>query len=65
MAESFFSALKSEWLNRYVFTSQAQAKRQGIHSIERFCNRRRLHSALDYRPPQEIHNEHDSSHVAA
>ncbi|MFI6909628.1 integrase core domain-containing protein [Nonomuraea sp. NPDC050394] len=65
MAESFFSALKTEWLNRYVFTSRAKAKRQVIRYIEGFCNRRRPHPALGYRPPQEVLNEHDSSQLAA
>ncbi len=65
MAESFFSALKTEWLNHYVFSSRAKAKQQVIRYIEGFYNRRRLHSALGYRPPQEVLNEHDSSQMAA
>ncbi|WP_225878679.1 IS3 family transposase [Spongiactinospora rosea] len=44
MAESFFSAIKNEWLHRFVFTSRAKARRQVIRYIEGFYNRRRLHS---------------------
>ncbi|MFI6795149.1 IS3 family transposase [Streptosporangium canum] len=45
MAESFFSAIKNEWLHRFVFTIRAKAKRQFIRYIEGFCNHRRPHSA--------------------
>ncbi|MGV9381078.1 IS3 family transposase [Nonomuraea sp. NPDC003707] len=34
MAESFFSALKNEWLHRFVFSTQAKAGRQVIRYIE-------------------------------
>ncbi|MFI6906173.1 integrase core domain-containing protein [Nonomuraea sp. NPDC050394] len=64
MAESLFSALKTEWLNRYVLTSRAKAKRHVVRYIEGFYNQRRPHSTLGYRPPQEVLNEHDSSQVA-
>ncbi|MCF6467866.1 IS3 family transposase [Nonomuraea sp. MG754425] len=65
MAESFFSAIKNEWLHRFVFTTRAKAKRQVIRYIEGFYNRRRLHSALGYRPPLEVLNESLSSQAAA
>ncbi|KAB8184712.1 IS3 family transposase [Nonomuraea phyllanthi] len=65
MAESFFSAIKNEWLHRFVFTTRAKAKRQVIRYIEGFYNRRRLHSALGYRPPLEVLNESLSSQTAA
>ena len=65
MAESFFSAIKNEWLHRFVFTTRAKAKRQVIRYIEGFYNRRRLHSALGYRPPLEVLNESLSSRTAA
>ncbi|GAA3167801.1 hypothetical protein GCM10020001_111890 [Nonomuraea salmonea] len=65
MAESFFSALKNEWLHRFVFTTRAKAKRQAIRYIEGFCNHRRLHSALGYRPPLEVLNEFLSAQTAA
>ncbi|WP_109527518.1 IS3 family transposase [Nocardia aurea] len=65
MAESFFSAIKNEWLHRFVFTTRAKAKRQVIRYIEGFYNRRRLHSALGYRPPLEVLNESLSIQTAA
>ncbi|MEU8151626.1 hypothetical protein [Nonomuraea sp. NPDC048901] len=34
MAESFFSAIKNEWLHRFVFTTRAKAKRQVIRCPE-------------------------------
>lgn len=58
MAESFFSALKNEWLKRFVFTTRAKAKRQVIRYIEGFYNRRRLHSGIGYRPPLEVLGEY-------
>ena len=58
MAESFFSAIKNEWLKRFVFTTRAKAKRQVIRYIEGFYNRDRLHSGLDYRPPLEVLDEY-------
>ncbi|MEV0351304.1 IS3 family transposase [Nonomuraea sp. NPDC050680] len=65
MAESFFAAIKNEWLHRFVFTTRAKAKRQVIRYIEGFYNHRRLHSALGYRPPVEVLNESLSSRTAA
>ncbi|RSN09172.1 IS3 family transposase [Nonomuraea sp. WAC 01424] len=65
MAESFFSALKNEWLHRFIFTTRAKAKRQVIRYIEGFYNHRRLHSALGYRPPLEVLNESLSAETAA
>ncbi|MFD8531637.1 IS3 family transposase [Streptosporangium canum] len=65
MAESFFSALKNEWLHRFVLTTRAKARRQVIRYIEGFYNHRRLHSALGYRPPFEVLNESLSTPTAA
>ncbi|MFD1502951.1 integrase core domain-containing protein, partial [Streptosporangium lutulentum] len=65
MAESFFGALKNEWLHRFVFTTRVKARRQVIRYIEGFYNRRRLHSALGYRPPLEVLNESLSAQPAA
>lgn len=58
MAESFFSALKNEWLKRYAFTSRAKARRAVMRYIEGFYNRRRLHSAVGYRTPFEVLDEY-------
>jgi transposase InsO family protein len=65
MAESFFSAIKNEWLHRFVFTTRAKAKSQVIRYIEGFYNHRRLHSALGYRTPLEVLNESVSTQRAA
>lgn len=65
MAESFFSAIKNEWLHRFVFTTRAKARRQAIRYIEGFYNNRRLHAALGYRPPLEVLNESLSTPTAA
>jgi putative transposase len=65
MAESFFSALKNEWLNRYVFTTRAKARREVVRYIEGFYNRRRLHSGLGYRTPVEALSQHQAAQLAA
>jgi putative transposase len=53
MAESFFGALKNEWLHRMVFTTRAKVRKEVVKYIEGFYNRRRLHSAIGYRTPYE------------
>ncbi|WP_407921466.1 integrase core domain-containing protein [Actinomadura soli] len=58
MAESFFGALKNEWLNRMVFATRSKARRAVVQYIEGFYNRRRLHSANGYRTPLEVHTEY-------
>lgn len=57
LAESFFGALKNEWLNRMVFATRTKARRAVVQYIEGFYNRRRLHSANGYRTPLEVHTE--------
>lgn len=58
MAESFFGALKNEWLHHYEFATRDQARKAILYYIEGFYNNRRLHSSLGYRTPQEAENEH-------
>ncbi|MFF4625853.1 IS3 family transposase [Nonomuraea jabiensis] len=65
LAESFFGALKNEWLNGMVFTTRAKARREVVKYIEGFYNRRRLHSANGYRTPLEVHNEYLSRQLAS
>ena len=65
LAESFFSMLKNEWLNRFTFTTRAKARRQVVRYIEGFYNRRRLHSGLGYRTPQEVEDEYLTRQRAA
>ncbi len=49
LAESFFAALKNERVNRTVYATKAQARRDVINYIEGFYNSRRRHSALGYK----------------
>ncbi|MER7365828.1 integrase core domain-containing protein [Nonomuraea wenchangensis] len=65
MADSFFSAIKNEWLHRFVFTTRAKARRQAICYIKGFYNHWRLHLALSYQPPLEVLNESLSTPTAA
>jgi transposase InsO family protein len=65
MAESFFGALKNEWLNRMAFTTRAQAKQEVVKYIEGFYNNRRLHSGLGCKTPLEVHNEYLNGQLAA
>lgn len=65
MAESFFGALKNEWLNRMTFVTRAQARQEVVKYIEGFYNQQRLHSGLGYRTPLEVHNEYLNRQLAA
>jgi transposase InsO family protein len=65
MAESFFGALKNEWLNRMIFATRAQVRQEVVKYIEGFYNRQRLHSGLGYKTPLEVHNEYLNGQLAA
>jgi transposase InsO family protein len=65
MAESFFGALKNEWLNRMIFATRAQARQEVVKYVEGFYNRERLHSGLGYKTPLEVHNEYLNGQLAA
>lgn len=65
MAESFFGALKNEWLNRMTFPTRADARQAVVKYIEGFYNRKRLHSGLGYKVPLEVHNEYLNRQLAA
>ena len=58
--ESFFSALKNERVYRTAYATKAHARRDVIAYIEGFYNRRRRHSALDDRRPNEVHYSYQS-----
>ena len=51
MAESFFSSLECELLNRRRFASQAETRMAVFSYVEGWYNPVRLHSALGYRSP--------------
>jgi putative transposase len=57
LAESFFASLKNEMVHRTVFPTRRHARRAVAHYIEVWYNRRRLHSGLGYRTPQEVYDE--------
>jgi transposase InsO family protein len=65
MAESFFGALKNEWLNRMTFATRSEARQEVVKYIETFYNHRRLHSSLGYRTPLEVHDEYLNQQYAA
>jgi putative transposase len=53
-AESFFHSLKTEELYFYSFGSLEEARRLVFQYIEIFYNRKRLHSYLGYKNPDEF-----------
>jgi putative transposase len=53
-AESFMKTLKSEEVHRVEYRDLADARRGIRNFLERTYNRKRLHSALGYRPPAEF-----------
>ena len=65
LAESFFGALKNELVHRTVFPTRRHARRAVAEYIEVFYNRVRLHSALRYRTPIEVHQEYLATRAAA
>jgi len=65
MAESFFAALKNELVNRTVYPTRRAAMNDIARFIETRYNPRRLHSAIGYRPPNEVHDAYESQQQAA
>jgi transposase InsO family protein len=59
-AESFWSTDKTEYYNRHVFSTIAQARHATYIWIDSWYNARRRHSALGYLSPlhyeQHLHN---------
>jgi transposase InsO family protein len=53
-AESFMKTLKAEEVQLKQYRSLAEARQEIGHFIEEVYNRKRLHSALGYRPPEEF-----------
>ena len=53
VVESFFSTLKTELVRDQVFVDRAQAQIRVFDYIEAFYNRRRRHSSLAFRSPDE------------
>jgi len=65
LAESFNAAVKVERVHRTVYPTRKKAKEDIARYIELRYNRIRLHSALGYRTPQEVHDEYLNRHLAA
>lgn len=65
MAESFFAALKNERVHRTEYPTRNHAYKDVARYIELRYNTKRLHSALGYRTPQEVHNEYLTTTSAA
>lgn len=62
LAESFNATLKVERANRTQYPTPEHGRRDIARYIEFRYNRRRLHSALDYRTPQEAYDEYINHH---
>lgn len=58
LAESFFAALKNERVHRTQYPTREHARKDIARYIEFRYNTKRLHSALGYRTPHEVHNEY-------
>jgi putative transposase len=54
VAESFFSTLKRELVNRYSWPTKADARAAIFEWIEVFYHRQRLHTTLNNASPQEF-----------
>ena len=65
LAESFNAAVKVERVHRTVYPTRKKARDDIARYIEIRYNRKRLHSALGYRTPQEVHDEHLNRQLAA
>ena len=52
--ESFYGALKGEWMNHEELATVEDAHASVFRYIEIFYNRKRLHQSLDYVSPVEF-----------
>jgi putative transposase len=53
ITESFFGTLKRELVHHFSFTSRQEAQTRIFRYIEGFYNRRRRHSAIGYKTPEQ------------
>jgi putative transposase len=65
MAESFFAALKNERVHRTQYPTREHARRDIVRYIEFWYNSKRRHSGLQYRIPQQVHEEYLERQSAA
>ena len=64
-AESFNATLKNERVYQMVYPTRSKAIRDTASWIELEYNQKRLHSALGYRTPNEVEEEHRAVRQAA
>lgn len=64
-AESFNAALEVERVDRTVYPTREHARADVARHVEFRCNTKRLHSALGYRTPEEVHDEYLNQQHAA
>ena len=55
--ESFFAALKAEWVHHHAYQTRQQAEQSLFWYIESFYNRRRRHAALGYLSPADYEED--------
>jgi len=65
VAESFFASLKLELIDRRPWATRTQVRHAVFDYVERFFNRRRLHSSLGYMTPVEYEATKTHQHIAA
>jgi transposase InsO family protein len=65
LAESFNATVKVERVHRTIYPTIRKAREDIARYIELRYNRIRLHSALGYRTPQEVHDEYLNRQRAA
>ena len=65
LAESFNAAVKVERVHRTAYPTRKKAREDIARYIEIRYNCKRLHSALGYRTPQEVHDEYLNRQLAA
>ena len=65
LAESFFAVLKNELVHRTQYPTHEHARKDVARYIEFRYNTRRIHSALGYRTPKEVHDEYLNRQQAA
>jgi putative transposase len=64
LCESFFATLECELIDRNTFPTRAEARQAVFEFIEAFYNRRRRHSALGYRSPDNYEAAHQQRQAA-
>lgn len=62
--ESFFGSLKNELVHRTRFATRRQARAALFEYIEIFYNRRRRHSSIGYRTPEQARMDFTMAHAA-